>query len=105
MEGRGDGEVEEVISWGEWGEEDSCVTAQSWGGWGYPRGDAERRGSAAEEDLWRGSNAGAPAAPARPEDGTVIMAGMAWVYFCFSTRVRVGLPTSSLFLISFIYYK
>jgi hypothetical protein len=46
-----------------------------------------------------GVAAGALAAPAWPpgDDGTVIMAGMAWVYFWFSTRVRVGLPTSALF--------
>ena len=52
----------------EWGEEDSCVTAQSgWvgaGGRGAERGGLSAVPCAAEENLWRGSNAGPPATSA-----------------------------------------
>lgn len=88
---------------GEWGEEDSCVTAQSRGWVGLPWGGRGAEGFCGGGGFMAGSNAGvaagALAAPAWPpgDDGTVIMAGMAWVYFWFSTRVRVGLPTSALF--------
>lgn len=71
----------------EWGEEDSCVTAQSWGWVGLPGG---RGGSAAEEGIYGGgSNAGAPAASGGGRYGNYgWMDGVGLLLF--STRVRVS---------------